>query len=216
MLRSDYEKFKNIIDTELNNKYFFQDCYNDPNYGLTYGKLIIKNTKVYEKVNADTKAKNGIFIDIFPYDYNSNNSFMRKFNFIRAVILRLILMMKKGYKIDNDTLFKKMAIIVLKILSLFMSSKFVIKKFHKITNKYNNKNTNYLVNYSTAYLNKGEFNREWFTDLIDMPFEDGIYYGLKEYDNYLKYVYNDYMTLPPVEKRRSHGIIGVEFDNKEE
>ena len=35
----------------------------------------------------------------------------------------------------------------------------------------------------------------------------------KNGEKYLKYLYNDYMTLPPVEKRRNHDIIDVVFED---
>ena len=40
-----------------------------------------------------------------------------------------------------------------------------------------------------------------FNDFIKVPFEDGMFYVPSEYDKILTQEYNNYITLPPVEKR---------------
>lgn len=48
------------------------------------------------------------------------------------------------------------------------------------------------------------FEREWFNDLIKVPFEDGEFCIVKEYDSMLRQQYGDYMQLPPEDKRVYH------------
>ena len=43
--------------------------------------------------------------------------------------------------------------------------------------------------------------REWFLELAEYEFEDCLLYGTKDYDRMLKYMYDDYMTPPPPDKR---------------
>lgn len=54
-------------------------------------------------------------------------------------------------------------------------------------------------NYSNRY-----FPIHWFEPLTRYEFEDKLLYGAAKYDNYLKEVYDNYMVLPPIEKRRVH------------
>ena len=213
MLRKDYEKFKKIITKDLDEKYFFQDMDNDKNYGFPFGKLRINNTKYTERIASKTKAKDGIYIDIFPFDYIDNDEAKSKKDFLKVVILRMLLLLKKNYIIDADTFKKKIEKVILKIMSAFVSSKYLIKKINKITNKFNNQETKYVANFASPYFNKNRFKIEWIKDKKELQFEKGKYMCLKNYDDYLTYVYNDYMTLPPVEKRRSHDIIDVEFED---
>ena len=49
--------------------------------------------------------------------------------------------------------------------------------------------------------------KSWFLDRAEYDFEGHKFYGTKNYDAFLKYVYNDYMTLPPKEKRTSHAPV---------
>lgn len=40
-----------------------------------------------------------------------------------------------------------------------------------------------------------------FSDYVLVPFEDGEFYVMQDYDGALKAKYGDYMQLPPVEER---------------
>jgi len=54
-------------------------------------------------------------------------------------------------------------------------------------------------NYSNRY-----FSRQWFEPLTKYKFENHSFYGAVDYDNYLRELYNNYMELPPEDKRRTH------------
>jgi len=48
------------------------------------------------------------------------------------------------------------------------------------------------------------FRSEWFSDVVEMPFETTTVTVPRAYDEYLTLLYGDYMQLPPPEKRISH------------
>lgn len=48
------------------------------------------------------------------------------------------------------------------------------------------------------------FPRNWFEPLSKYDFGSANFYGVTQYDSYLKMLYNNYMELPPEEKRRTH------------
>ena len=50
------------------------------------------------------------------------------------------------------------------------------------------------------------FKKQWCNDVILVDFEGKKYPAFKQYDDYLKYQYGDYMQLPPDDKRVSHPI----------
>ena len=45
-----------------------------------------------------------------------------------------------------------------------------------------------------------------FNDLVEYEFEGERFLGFKDFDCYLSLMYGDYMTLPPVDKRITHGL----------
>ena len=54
-------------------------------------------------------------------------------------------------------------------------------------------------NYSILF-----FPRQWFEPMTRYDFGEGSFYGVAQYDDFLKMIYNNYMELPPEEKRRIH------------
>lgn len=58
------------------------------------------------------------------------------------------------------------------------------------------------------------FQTEWFTDVIELPFEDTTVTAPRNYDAYLRKLYGDYMQLPPVEKRISHPHFYVDLNRR--
>lgn len=49
--------------------------------------------------------------------------------------------------------------------------------------------------------------KSWFLERAEYDFEGHKFYGTKDYDGFLKYSYNDYMTPLPVEKRQPHAPV---------
>ena len=213
MFRDDYEKFKEIVKKDLDDRYFFQNYETDNNFGFMFGKLRIKNTKYTERVCKNTKAQDGIFIDIFPFDTTSADEKESEKDFKKVVILRMMLLLKNKYIIETDTFIKKIEKVILKIMSLFVSKQYIIEKINKIASKYKDVETGYFTNYSTPYFNKSRLQKKWYNSTKFLKFETKDYPCPSNYNDDLEYIFGDYMTLPPVEKRRSHGIIDVEFED---
>ena len=57
------------------------------------------------------------------------------------------------------------------------------------------------------------FPQKWFEEYIIVPFEDLSVRLPKYYDEYLTYIYGDYMKLPPIEERVGDGIHGKYYVN---
>ncbi len=49
--------------------------------------------------------------------------------------------------------------------------------------------------------------KEWYRHYVEYEFEGVRFWGIKEYDAYLKYVYGDYMSLPPETDRVAHAPV---------
>ena len=78
-----------------------------------------------------------------------------------------------------------------------------------------NKNGNLFANFSTVWFNKPMRQPEWYTDVVMLDFEGKKFPGPKGYDEYLKFLYDDYMAIPPKEKQITHSIIEIDYgDNK--
>lgn len=72
--------------------------------------------------------------------------------------------------------------------------------------KYPPLKSNYLVNFMGAYKFKEMFDANIYLKQKKYIFEDDYFYGISDYDYYLKQLYNNYMKLPKIEDRDKHKV----------
>jgi len=58
------------------------------------------------------------------------------------------------------------------------------------------------------------FRSEWFSDVVELPFETTTVTVPRAYDEYLTLLYGDYMQLPPPEKRISHPHFFTDLEHR--
>ena len=68
MPRDDYEKFLSIANEIIDPKYEIVNWREESAYAHPFCKIIKKNTVYKEEKDGAKDSKNGIYIDIFPYD----------------------------------------------------------------------------------------------------------------------------------------------------
>ena len=202
MLRKDYDKFIRIFPSNKSSIYDLHCFENDNNYYLAFAKIYDNRTVLFEP-DEKTGHKGSVFIDVFVYDnapedMESQKKIYRKKEFYR--VLNSISVSKKF----DDPLKQKYNIVrypMYYILKLFPKN-FFLKKQIRLQKKYNNKETNYIGNYS----GKGKMvcNKQLFNKLIEVEFEGKKYKAPIGYDEYLTTVYGNYMELPSKEKQVSN------------
>ncbi len=208
MLREDYEKFK-AIAYKLNNKIcFFQDHTTDPEYRWGYGKLRRTGTKYIRIGQEHLKCKTGIFIDIFPLDDVPNSLIGQIFQDFYCFCCRKILWSEVGKKAEKG------------IIGLWYSllSKIKTENVFKLLQKYIRRSKNINDNkvrilcftsmgklyYKHKIHERYGMPKKWFTDRKQYLFENNKLWGSKDYDEILKYIFDDYMSPPPPDKRTCH------------
>lgn len=213
MPRDDYNKLREILHSSDNKTYSIQDVYNEKNYYLQYIK-VRKNNTIFIEETVDGKYKNnGVWIDIFPLDnVKSPNGFIYKKNeklasyFIFALALKNL---KNKYKKDRGVI----RYIIDRIIcfpSLFLSNKALLKILENICIN-NDENLEYLACYGEA-TNAKIMRKDIYFPTIKHSFNNKQYDIPGKIEEYLKISYgDDYMKLPPEEKRRTHKPIKVKF-----
>ena len=91
MLREDYDKFFEVFDQELGDKYNLLTPETDERYACTVTHLQRKGTRFVSEMSQDLKCEQCIFMDIFPFDYVAANrkqqlSQGRKANFLGKML----------------------------------------------------------------------------------------------------------------------------------
>lgn len=144
-------------------------------------------------------------MDVFPLDYIGNTKKESLKNF-RRIDLRTNLLFAMVCEVNNDRKwYKNILIKMLRIIPKFLLNHVnVLKNIEKIRKRIVLHNSKYVSNLFGNWHEKEISRKEWFGVPQKCAFETRSVYIPENYDEYLKSLYGDYMTLPPVEKRVSH------------
>lgn len=192
MPRDDYNKFLVIAQKELSEKYFLQNKNTDKNIFIHFSKIRDNNSLYIEKHEIDTNIKyhQGIYIDIFPVNY-IKPSVMKKVSY--SFIKQCIKLVSNRY-ISIDILANPLI---------------------SFLNVYHKANNTYVVRGPEMMTNELKIYKENLFPLSKQKFEGHEFYVPKELDRYLKLFYgDDYMTLPPEHKRKTHAYSIEILDDK--
>lgn len=224
MLREDYDKFKSICAKEMPEKYFLQDADTDEEYLWGYAKLRNTNTEYIRCGQEHIKCKTGVFIDIFPLDEVPDGIFAQIYQDWICTLLRKELWAKVGQFTEKNVLKKA----VFHWLAKVPKEKIYERINKMVYGKHNSKSARVrcllFVAPGKHWNKKGNplktrygFEKQWITERKKFEFEGSMFWGTKDYDSCLKYLYGDYMKLPPEEKRVGHAPVSkIDLKNEGE
>lgn len=229
--RSDYNKFLEIAQKEMGNKYFIRSISKGDNLGVptihvkkkgtryvNYGDLILNQDEPDE-----TKC---IYVDIFPLDDSSNVKLFRNYIGIRCLLIQLIIscvhvtksidyLREQNIPIRDEEYQKiKLKYTIGKILS-FKSMSEWSKVYDSISSKITNPNSKYVtcwVGYKS--FKKSVILRDRIFPGVVGEFEGNNWILPNRYDEYLTQIYGDYMTPPPIDKHKIHPIFELSFNTE--
>ncbi len=192
MLRDDYEKFKQIVRSELSSDYFLQTRNENKHCFYDWIKILDKKSIFIESDNIEkyAKMKNGIFVDVFPLDRIQAKN-IKRFNFSRK------LFQINPFKPFYNSRKNKFLHYFLSPISMFRNNFFEISK--KITDE-NGEVAIFGVETWFSY----NFDFELIYPLKKIEFEGLMFNAPNNWDKILQSYYGDYMKLPPIEERRVH------------
>ncbi len=203
--RKDYELFLQKAQELMPKHYFLQTHETDENYPNNFAKLRDSSTTFIEKSCRNIKMNHGVYIDIFPLDYYPVSAYKR----ILFKIKKRLLTWRINTIFDLGKLSLKTKIATFVSILIYPSRKKAIEKREKLFKSV--KTTDMVVNNSGAWLSKEIVPLEWCKDGVMLEFEGLQLRGPTEYDEWLRFVYGDYMKLPPENERIPHHFVEV-FD----
>ena len=212
MMDEEYKKFIKIAPKELGEEFFLDNYYLNKEYGLVFSKVRLKNTKYVERLGATHSKHQEIFVDIFPYFYRPENKFERKKQTIKLRILSQIMMAQSGFKVwKGNKGISKIKFVPIIVLAKITKKDNVYKKIERLYNQC--KSSEIIGIHDGVCYDYWYYDKKYLEKFIDMNFENESFKVPEEYDNILKTIYGDYMTLPPVDERRTHEIIKLDLGN---
>lgn len=214
MTPSEYARFKSVFEAEQSPLFILQEWRTTPNY-LEYAKVRMNGTTFIEESFKDRKdLHQGIYVDIMILHKVPENQFLQKVVYYESKFVTLYALSQRNWKPKTKT-----QSIVLKSLK-FMPCKMMAKMCYKHIYKYDEMTDGFKYCYwiTPAKFRSGLFEASFFSEPIDIPFEDTVLYGSKKIKEYLAYRYGDYMKLPSAEAQKAavHAMIfDVDKDYKE-
>lgn len=205
MIREQYEKFLTIAPEKLKKQYFLQTWYSDTGYGLPFAKVRKNETLYVEEITEKCKCHQGVFVDIFPYDYLPDNSSFRKKQKRILTFSKLIIRAKCGfrpvYASRKFELKRYLSFVPFRLLALVLPKRMITKIYDSTAKKYNTEKSGCLFVQGISKYAGFTVEDKILRNLIELPFENTTFKAPIQYDEYLTNVYGDYMTPPPETER---------------
>lgn len=206
MKRKEYERFIQVCKKELDKKKYYLETDEDMGYGFAFAKIHLNDTEIVEDFSRNAKVHHGIFVDIFPYDNLPESKIECKIFLAENHILKNLIWVKTGYGSENQR--KKNSYRFFKVASNFFSLNILKKARRNLICKYDDRKTEYCF---TSDYPKNHLKSFWLDNIEKFRFENDSFWGMKDYDAFLKMLYGDYIELPPKEKQIVHSTYKVYF-----
>lgn len=217
MPRDDYEKFLEVVSKELPNGYSFLNYKYSDEYKRYFSRIVNDNVRIYNESNSKKIIENA-WIDIFPFDGMPKNWLVQKLHFYRMVWLRFLFHASCFEELVNlnrpgRPRYQQVAIKFLKYTKFGsnLDTKKILNKLEKQLKKYQYKDSDIVVNFFGAYMEKEIIPKKLIDNLKYYHFEDSRFLGAENYDEYLKYFYGDYMKTPKDAHKDKHNITKIEY-----
>ena len=192
--RRDYERL--LEEFENSEQFKLLDPAKEPHYYYTFAKVVDTRTRMIEKETEGYEI--GVYIDVFPVDYVSDDMKERERVFRQKKLLYKI----RRCKISNgNPLDSRLAYLVYRHWPL--SVKQIERKIRNLIVLESPTNTCCHMTEAGPSMS-GCFPAKDIASSVDIRFEDRTYKTMVGYKDYLERTYGDYMTLPPEDQRVTH------------
>jgi len=212
MSRNNYDKFLEACKTQLGENFEVLNWNTNKFYGLGFTKILLKDTTAVEIGKSNAKYPQNIFVDIFPFDSIPDSNIGRFFQKTITYICIKILQQKDGSDLVECSWKKRIGFLFLRFIAKIISHKLLVRICENAMTKYKKRDTQCLTSIAGFYGYRREIvDKSLFDNYIDMTFGEEHFMAFRDYDLYLKMVFGNYMELPPIEKRRTHGFEKIDF-----
>lgn len=214
MLREDYNRFRKIVQSELGNAYYYQTMGKGSSFYRNFDQ-VGKNNSAFVLYNMkDLNIHHGIHVDIFPFDYVSEDE-RRRTEHVKEVQKYRTLLFNKlvPHVINTKNLWKRLIINREYYRMKFIPLRSLQERMEGTLTQHLGKEEQYVADLLTHYKKIMYFRKSDILPVKYIEFE-----GMKlpvpnNLDAYLTMMYGDYMTPPPEGKRNQrHRFVELSYD----
>jgi len=213
MRRTEYQRFITVANHYLDpNQTFLQTGASDPDYGLSYMKLLDATTYIEEKNNVNNAFK-GVFVDIFPFDKIPDDTDLRRSQMMHYKLEDAAILLRLNYnfvKTPLRNLITKKTPQQLAEVNDHKQQREDYMRLYEHSDSRTYKNLASQYDYDKEILSYAEL-----TELQTVPFESLHVKIPQAYDAILTRMYGDYMQLPPADKRVEKHLNKLIINNRE-
>lgn len=206
MIPAEYARFKAAMVKDGNPKFILQEWRTVQKH-LEYAKVRMNGTTFIEENFKERKnLHQGIYVDIMMlHKVPADNKLIHKKVYYASKFVTLYALTQRNWK--PKTSGQAMVVGLLKVLPCQMIAKWCYKQIYKYDDMKDGFKWCYWI--TPAKFRSGLFEKSFFDEPVDVPFEDTVLYGSKHIKEYLKYRYGDYMKLPSKEQQEAavHAMI---------
>ena len=203
MMRADYERFIRAFNN-ANERYKVYSIENNPGFMREYGKVLDTHTVLYEP--DENGQKLCVNIDLFINDPAPADDKILNEMYDRRDSLRRRKILREQSKHQRVTGFHSLWYFIRGVFRRMVPERFYVTQLVKNAKRFDDPESEYIGDFCGYYHGQPrvKVRRELFGEAVPVEFEGKKYKAPVEYDAWLKALYGDYMTLPPVEQRVSH------------
>lgn len=200
MLRSEFEKFRQIAPKELNEKFRYESHLNGDGYHYFFDRLTAKDTYFASKYSDGYEMPKGISVDIFVVD-NVPADPKAAHRFWKGLMRRRMVMnvrWKNTARKGKAYLLSKLLLPLLRLRSMDSYS----ASYEKAVRKYEHRETGWVMPASSDHIYRGTFPIETFSEVIPYRFDDVDTFIPVGYEDFLKAWYTEnYMEMLPLSEQ---------------
>ena len=199
MTPDQYERFKVVFENMNSSQFVLQEWHTTPDY-LEYAKVRMNGTTFIEESFKDRKdLHQGIYVDIMMLHKVPEGKLIQKLVYYESKFVTLYALSQRNWKPKTSGQAK-----VLKLLKV-LPCKFMVKVCYRRIYKYDSRQDRFKYCYwiTPAKFRNGLFDKSFFSEPVDIPFEDTLLLGSARIKEYLEYRYGDYMKLPSKEAQKA-------------
>ena len=211
MSRPEYERFIHSYRSARGYQLFSRELKGCEDVGIAFARVCeMEQTYVNPGLGPWKKEATGLWVDILPIDGAPSDEAVARRKIQKMYLYwRLTVMARARFPIpfrNAKSVYLKIRLFIRKCLSMLIPPGFV-QRYIKMCQEYEYDKSEYIANYSTM---QNKF-REWqpkssMDSFVLHQFEQGQFYIMEDYSISLSHLYDNYMELPPVEKRVAHEV----------
>ena len=216
--RKDYEKLIHLVEEEMGDKYYMLNTANDINYPLATTRMCLRGTIFHEHAVKNVDCDWGIFLDLYALDNAADGKLAFKWQMWSAWFWSKLLILRSmpkpylafgGFKAKLVTAITSAVHYTMKFFHI--SKNWLIRRMNKASQKYNDRETKRIGYFCDTKPDINLYTKEEIYPLRKLQFEDIELPFENDLEKMLTFVYGDFMTMPPVEKRKTHFPYKLDF-----